>query len=572
MNENPLDESRASWPDRTRDRSSGPARGRHRGRTVVVQGREGADADAVGDRQLELVIQIARIATADLELRAMLARIVEAVRAGFQWQFVAFASVDNVAGRFVCEALSTELPSEVYVGYSRELGSGVVGQVALSGRAVVIDDVREAQNYVETLPGVRSELCVPVLHRGEVLGVINAESVEPNAFRHQLRVLETIADQLGGAIAGARLHRELGRRAALLAIMSEVAHTALGGDRLSGVLERIAVFVHRRFALVFCSILLVSDDGDTLVASAGAGEFPLRSNDGRAISVTRGVVGRAFRTGVPQFVPDVMRDPDYVMGNAAVAAEFAVPIRHHDRLLGVINMEAVTAEAFDPDTRTALCALADQVAGAIHLATVNGRLSQALDLVERQRAELANANAQLAAANGELERLSLLDGLTSVANRRRFDAALDAEWRRARRHGHALSLLLVDVDHFKAFNDEYGHLAGDDALRRLATALSATLLRADDVLARYGGEEFAVLLPNSGPEEAQRCAENLRAAAARLALPHRGSPTGVLTISIGGACVTPAMATALALVAAADGALYAAKGGGRDRVTMARAD
>jgi len=544
-----------------------PARGMRRGQPGVAEDIGGTGR--VSDRQLEVVMQIARIATADIELRAMLARIVEALRAAFDWQFVAFASVDRINGRFVCEALSTDLPSEIYVGYTRELGSGVVGQVALTGRAIVIDDVLDANNYIETLPGVRSELCVPVVHRGEVLGVINAESVEPHAFKDQLVVLNLVADQLAGAIAGARLHRELGRRAALLQLMSEVARTALGGEQLSEVLERIASYVHGRFGLEFCSILLVSDDGSSLVASAGAGEMRLQPHDGRSWSIARGVVGRAYRTGTPQFVPDVMRDPDYVMGNAAVAAEYAVPIRHHDRILGVMNMEAVHADTFDADVRTALCALADQVAGAIHLVTVNGHLSQAIELVQRQRTELAQANARLAAANSELERLSLVDGLTGVANRRRFDAALDAEWRRARRHGHALSLLLIDVDHFKAYNDEYGHLAGDDALRRLAATLAATLNRADDLLARYGGEEFAVLLPGSGPEDALRCAQYLHAAAARLAMPHRGSPGSYLSISIGGATASATTPSEVALVANADTALYAAKNGGRDRIEMA---
>ncbi|HET7845768.1 MAG TPA: GAF domain-containing protein, partial [Xanthomonadales bacterium] len=380
-----------------------------------------AGTGRVGDRQLEVVMQIARIATADMELRAMLARIVDALRAALRWQFVAFASVDRANDRFVCEALSTELPSEIFVGYTRALGSGVVGQVALTGRAVVIDDVLKTVNYIETLPGVRSEICVPVVHRGEVIGVINAESVEPDAFRDQLPMLSLVADQLAGAIAGARLHRELGRRAALLEVMGEVAHTALAGERLAEVLDRIANYVQRRFGLESCAILLVPEDGTSLVATAGAGELPLHPR--ASWSIARGVVGRCYRTGMPQFVPDVTRDADYVMGNAAVAAEYAVPIRHHDRLLGVINMEAVDVETFDVDARAALIALANQVAGAIHLASVNGRLHQAIELVERQRTELAQANARLASANAELERLSLVDGLTGVANRRRFDAS-----------------------------------------------------------------------------------------------------------------------------------------------------
>ncbi len=521
--------------------------------------------ERISDRQLEVVMQIARIATEDVELHAMLARIVDAVREALGWQFVAFASIDEINGRFVCEAVSGAMPSLIHVGYSRELGSGVVGHVAATGKPILLDDVRDFPGYVETADSVRSELCVPVVHRGELLGVINAESVHLGTFRGQMALLETIAGQVAGAIAGARLHRELARRAAVLELMSEVAHTALETSQLADVAHRIASYVQRRFSLAFCSLLLATEDGDALVASAYSGNKPLEPFDGLGWLMTRGIVGRAFHTGLPQFVPDVAADPDYVMADPGIVAEFAVPIHHQEHLLGVLNMESIDAGTFDVDARAALCAIAGQVAGAIHMATVNGRLGQALRLVEQQSADLAQANAHLAIANDELEKLSLLDGLTGVANRRRFDAALDSEWRRARRHGQPLSLLLIDVDHFKSFNDEYGHLAGDDALRRIAATLQATLTRADDLVARFGGEEFAVLLPAASHEDALRCSRHLLNAVSELALPHARSPIGRLSISLGGAtALTDAGGEARALVEAADQSLYRAKREGRN--------
>ncbi|MEO6064683.1 MAG: GAF domain-containing protein, partial [Lysobacterales bacterium] len=205
-------------------------------------------AERISDRQLEVVMQIARMATEDVELQPMLTRIVDAVREAFGWQFVAFASIDDVNGRFICEAVSGKMPSLIHVGYSRELGSGVVGQVAATGKAILLDDVRNSPNYVETATSVRSELCVPVVHRGQVLGVINAESVHIGTFRGQLPLLETVASHVAGAIAGARLHRELARRAAVLELMSEVAHTALETSQLAEVAQRIASYVQRRFA------------------------------------------------------------------------------------------------------------------------------------------------------------------------------------------------------------------------------------------------------------------------------------------------------------------------------------
>jgi diguanylate cyclase (GGDEF)-like protein len=175
---------------------------------------------------------------------------------------------------------------------------------------------------------------------------------------------------------------------------------------------------------------------------------------------------------------------------------------------------------------------------------------------------------QLEEANRTLERLSQLDGLTGVANRRRFDEALDAEWRRGCRTGAPLSLVLVDIDAFKAYNDTYGHLHGDECLRQVAVALAGALGRAGDLVARYGGEEFAALLSGVAYEEAAVVAERLRANVQALRVPHAASPAArVVTVSVGVATLVPfERGDAATLVAAADQALYEAKRRGRNRV------
>lgn len=171
------------------------------------------------------------------------------------------------------------------------------------------------------------------------------------------------------------------------------------------------------------------------------------------------------------------------------------------------------------------------------------------DLMERQAA---------------LDQLARQDGLTGVANRRQFDAVLQAEWNRARRNGTGLALLLVDIDHFKAFNDAHGHPAGDRCLRAVAALLQATAGRAADSVARYGGEEFAVIVPGTALEGVLALAERLRQAVAALVLPE-----GRVSISVGvGFLHPPARANADQLLAEADAALYAAKRGGRNRVVV----
>jgi diguanylate cyclase (GGDEF)-like protein len=182
--------------------------------------------------------------------------------------------------------------------------------------------------------------------------------------------------------------------------------------------------------------------------------------------------------------------------------------------------------------------------------------------------ELEETQARLRSANRRLARLATVDSLTGVPNRRGLMERLDAEWRRAIRHRRPLGLLMIDIDHFKRYNDLHGHPAGDRCLRRVAELLTAALRRADETLGRYGGEELAAVVPDTSVEELTSLAELLRGRIEETRIPHGDPAVGPhVTVSVGGAVAMPSAWDSLErLVAAADSALYAAKQEGRNRV------
>jgi diguanylate cyclase (GGDEF)-like protein len=196
---------------------------------------------------------------------------------------------------------------------------------------------------------------------------------------------------------------------------------------------------------------------------------------------------------------------------------------------------------------------ADYIAKPFNATVVMARVALHLQLVRQRRM---------------LEHLANVDGLTELANRRRFDAVYAGEWQRARRSGQPLSLALLDIDAFKQYNDRYGHPAGDRALRALARAVALCLRRPADLAARYGGEELALVLPDTGAAQARALMDSVCGAVAALQIPHAASQVApVLTVSVGGATLAEGDAeSAEALFAAADRHLYQAKRDGRNRV------
>ena len=191
------------------------------------------------------------------------------------------------------------------------------------------------------------------------------------------------------------------------------------------------------------------------------------------------------------------------------------------------------------------------------------------DISERKKME-----DELVALNKKLEALSGQDGLTGVANRRLFDQVLASEWSRARRKQTPISMIVLDVDHFKQYNDLYGHLEGDECLARIAKAIAGMPMRASDLFARYGGEEFVIVLPETSCETAEKIAEKCRAIVEELQIPHAASVGGGhVTISIGVSALVPSEESEpKSLIDSADKMLYQAKRSGRNRVVSCKTE
>lgn len=453
----------------------------------------------------EILAELARLATEDLSLRPMLQRVSDALAKYFQWPFVALITIDRQNGRFVCEALTTALATDIHVGYSRELGSGVVGEVAATGRAVLVSDASQYPNFVHTLPGGRSELCVPILFRGQVIAVLNLESTEIGAFDQSLDLLSTIAEQIAGAIAGARRVEELTRRAELLEVVAEFTRQAMESDDLDALLGFVLRSLASRFQTVEATVLLEGDLVGHLEVAAHLGASPHITYRGKQWPINEGVVGRCFRESTPIFVEDVQNDPSYSTVNPNVRSELALPISLRGRVFGVLNLEAESSAPFNGDNRILLRALADAVAGAIHLLSTATRLQQSQARADRQAAELGRARENLRRATGKLDRRQGEQAAFGLSSTSQFRKQLKAQCRAVSRGGRAMALWLIRLNQTPIKAES---ASTTEALTQLASRISGMLQDVQTPASRVDTTVLAVLLSGSPTVDSRKRIEH----------------------------------------------------------------
>lgn len=374
------------------------------------------------------------------------------------------------------------------------------------------------------------------------------------------------AAPLSAAQAGTR---SSGAAALDMASLMKAATILSNEVGLRNVLLRLIAIVCENAGAQVARLLLLADgayhveaeiDGDAVtVLQSRRIDLDAASDPQLPLSLLRYVI----RTGIEVIEDSVSgasrfaADPEVQQRARAV---MCLPIRHGGQIGAILYFENRLADAsFTQERVTFLRMLGAQAMISIASARLH-------DNLERRVAE---RTLQLEEANRKLATLSITDGLTALANRRHFDEVLRREQARALRAGQPLAAIMLDVDHFKQYNDRYGHQAGDACLVRVAQALQAGMRRASDLAARYGGEEFSIVLPDTGVEQALQIGTALRQAIEALAIAHGGAPAGRVTISVGIAVQTaPGSADPDALMRLADAALYGAKDAGRNCVEV----
>jgi diguanylate cyclase (GGDEF)-like protein len=424
-------------------------------------------------------------------------------------------------------------------GFEQKIGRGIIGHVAETREAYLTGDVSKDPYYFSSAERDGSAIGVPILDKEHLLGVIYVESATMNDLHaDDVRTLQTLANQVATLLQKARLHARTQEHLRVMTTLQSISHTVASSLELDEILNNVIRLLKDSFGYSYISIYLL--DGDVLHLGAQLG-YP---NDQliHEIPINAGVIGRTARTRETQLVCDVSVDPDFLRAAYEVKSEIAVPLLKDEIVLGVLNVESREAAALDENAVNFLNALAGSVAVAID----NARL------------------------HAEVKFMALTDVISGLANRRAFDEILDREMTRASRYSQPISLIILDLDSFKEYNDKWGHPAGDVRLKEIADMLRASV-REPDVAARYGGEEFAVILPNTSKSGAVRLAERLRQSAEASApqINDRNSPISGYTISLGVATFPEDATSVDELLHMADSAELTAKRLGKNRVYVA---
>jgi diguanylate cyclase (GGDEF)-like protein len=439
------------------------------------------------------------------------------------------------------EEIRFELESEdgrILPKRSRKIANGLTEHVLRTGQPLLIQSELEkvradlGLDFIPPRPA-RSFCAVPILLGGKPAGVMAAMSSEREyQFQERdLAVMQTAAGQLGVAIENARLFTEEQRRARHLAFLNNISKMAISSEDAEQMMADIVREIQKSFHYDHIGIGILDRVTRDIEIKAEAGTTSLAL--GRRIPVGTGVVGKVARTGDSALVQSA--GAGQLAGVLPESrAVLCLPISYGENLLGVLNVESRSENAFAPQDVLILNTLADLLATALHNSFVFQKLQQQ----------------------------SITDGLTGIKTRRFFWEALSSEWKRASRSGRPFSVVLIDLDKFKEVNDSLGHLEGDLVLARVGRLLEQKC-RQSNVVARYGGDEFIILMPETGIEQAQVLAERLRlwlATDPMLEEHHITGSFGVASFPVHGFAIED-------MIRVADAGMYVSKHAGGNQVS-----
>ncbi len=438
-------------------------------------------------------------------------------------------AVLRVAAQVGSPALLSELP----------LTSGIRGRVARTGRPEFVTDVSDDPDYLGRSYAITSMAAVPILLDGAVTGVLAADGTAAAPITRQMfELMIGLGQQLSVTIRNASLFEDLRKAHDELQVLYEAAKSVSGTLDLRTVLDSLVAVTCRAFGYDIGALLMVDPGTGDLTVEARYGHDD--SVIGARLPVGVGITGWVARTGMPLIVDDVRQDARYHQLEERTRSELAVPLISEGKVLGVFNVESAKPAAFGERDLQMLRTLASYAVIAIQ----NARLYE------------------------QAQRLAITDGLTELHNHRYLYEALDRLLERAGRDAQPLSLIMLEIDNFKRFNDTYGHQSGDEVLRTIAMLLRRGS-RPLDIVARHGGDEFMVVLPGATKPQAQETGERLRRAVEAYPLVLGGDVVATVTLSVGVAAFPQDGHTVDALVEAVDRAQYTAKRSGGNKVHVA---
>ena len=485
-------------------------------------------------QKIAILYDASQAVLSTFDLDEVLSRILNVLRDYFHLKNSAILLIDKKTQEFYVRAQIDWDPAHKKVRLP--LGKGLIGHAGNSKRPIYVPDVLKDPRYVRGVEGTRSELAIPLMVRDQVVGVLDCQSDQVDGFdKETIDLLTLFSTQASIALQNAELYTLEQRRAAQLEAINAIARQSTAVLEIHELLEKVCKVISQAFRVDHFSILMKEEE--RMVVRASCGRMTPVMNIGDALPSGAGLCARAFLTSKTVLENNVANVIGYVEGLKETVSEMCVPLMAFGETLGVLALDSSGAEAFLPEDVHTLEAVADMCATAIQNAHYFERVRQ----------------------------MAYLDGLTGIFNRRFFEMRIGEEVERASRYNLTLAVIMIDIDHFKRINDEFGHLLGDEVLKQISRIFSEHL-RKPDVLCRFGGEEFAVLLPETTGERALSVAEKLRQMVS--AFPFPGIPRPV-TFSAGIADLPRHGRSRDELVQAADAALYAAKQAGRNRVLPA---